>query len=121
VKENGRFLVNTGDFQISIPASKLGKVRKSIEIGEEVIFGIRPENIYHELSKDSPPEYEINVVVDVIEPMGSELIVSLATGKHILQAIIGPDTKAEIDQKIKVVIDMNKSHLFHRETEEAIY
>lgn len=122
VKEDGRFSVNTGDFQISIPASKEGKVRKSIEIGEEVIFGIRPENIYHESSaKDAAPECKVNAVVDVIEPMGSELIVSLATGKHILQAIMGPDTKAEIDQKIKVVIDMNKSHLFHRETEEAIY
>lgn len=122
VKEDGRFLVNTGDFQISIPPSKVDKVRESIEIGEEVIFGIRPEDIYHESSaKDTVPEDKVNAVVDVIEPMGSELIVSLATGKHILQAIMGPDTKAEIDQKIKVVIDVNKSHLFHRETEEAIY
>lgn len=121
IQEDRRVLVDTGDFRVPIPPSK--KADKLGErTGKEVIFGIRPENIYHELSaKDAPPEYKVNAVVDVIEPMGSELIVSLTTGKHLLQVVMSPDIQVEIDQKIRVIIDMNKAHLFDQETEQAIF
>jgi len=121
VQKDRRILVDTGDFQMPIPTSK--KVDKlEGKIGKKVIFGIRPENIYHESStKDAPREYKVNAVVDIIEPMGSELIVSLATGKHLFQAVMGPDTPIEVDRGTKIIIDMDKAHLFDRETEQAIY
>ncbi|NQS90180.1 ABC transporter ATP-binding protein [Patescibacteria group bacterium] len=121
LQEDRRILVDTGDFCIPIPTSKKTDKLKR-KIGKEVIFGIRPENIYYESStKPAPPEYKVNAIVDIIEPMGYELIICLTTGKHLLQAVMDSDTEIEVDQKIKVIIDMHKAHLFDRETEQAIY
>jgi len=122
IEDNGELFVDASDFRIPIPNQKIDKVRKNAEIGEKLIFGIRPEDIIRvERAKNVKSENKIETIIDVIEPMGSELILSLTTGKHIIQVTVDPDIHLKVDQKIVMVIDTNKMHLFKLDNEEAIF
>jgi multiple sugar transport system ATP-binding protein len=58
--------------------------------------------------------------VDVTELMGSEIIVYLLTGGKQVIARVDPRTRARVGIEMDVVVNMDNTHLFDRETEEAI-
>src|SRR5512143_1230482 len=65
-KDNGKLLVDTGDFTVAIPPKKAGPYEKAV--GNDIIFGIRPENIHD--SNFVPPNTDVvkvPVKVDVTE------------------------------------------------------
>ena len=43
-KDDGKVVVDTGDFVVPIPAKKVKPFESSV--GKDIIFGIRPENIH---------------------------------------------------------------------------
>ena len=90
-------------------------------LGKEVIFGIRPENIYDKLFIGSAaPENTITATVEVIEPMGSEVYLYLTTGIHSFVARVDAHDRAEVNQDLEVVFNMAKAHFFDCENEEVI-
>lgn len=120
-ERNGKLFVDVEDFAIEIPEKLADKVRTHSGSKGELILGVRPEGIRDKaLIKDAPPENTIKAMIDVIEPVGSELILTFTTGKHEFQAVVSPDTKATIGQKMEMIIDTDKVHLFAEETETAI-
>ena len=123
LKQDGRYIVDGGSFKVMIPETKDGG-RFDSYVGKAVVFGIRPEDIFDKaLSPLVKPTEEntIKAMVDVIEPMGAIVTMYLTCGKHSMIATIDAETKANEVQEIDVVLDMEKTHLFDRETEEAIY
>ncbi|MHB1001062.1 MAG: ABC transporter ATP-binding protein [Armatimonadota bacterium] len=121
-KENDRFLVDAGSFKVAIPADRNG-VDYDSYVGKSVVFGVRPEDIADKsLSAMIVPTADntIKATVDVIEPMGSAMTMYLKNGDHSLIGTIDAESKAKEGQEIELVIDMNKVHLFDKETEAAI-
>ena len=122
-KSGDRYVVDAGSFKVVIPKGKDGKRFESY-VGKPVVFGVRPEDIFDKaISQLVPPTEEntIKALVDVIEPMGAIVTMYLTTGKHSLVATIDAETKAEEAADTEFVFDMEKTHLFDKETEEAIY
>jgi len=90
-------------------------------LGEEVIFGIRSENIYDRLFvSEAPPENVVRVRTEVVEPMGSEVYLYLNTGNNTIVAKAGAHTRPEINSEIDVVFDMSKVHFFDKDTDQTI-
>jgi len=119
VKKDGRIYFNEGNFQVKT----IDAMAKALTpyIGKEVIFGIRPENIYDKLfASDAPPENTIKAVCEVIEPMGSEAYLYLNTGKSQLVARVGGHDKPAINQDMDLVFDMSKVYFFDRDTDITI-
>ncbi|UCE53637.1 MAG: hypothetical protein JSV31_31100 [Desulfobacterales bacterium] len=58
--------------------------------------------------------------VDVIEPIGSEIILIVNVGEHQLAAKVDPHTKAFLHEPIKLALNMNRMHLFDKETGKVI-
>jgi multiple sugar transport system ATP-binding protein len=60
-------------FTLAVPKTLIEAVRP--HVGKEVDFGIRPEDLYDRLFYNYPvlPHSSVNAVVDVAEPMGSEI------------------------------------------------
>jgi len=122
-KQDGRYVVDAGSFKVVIPESKDGKKFEPYA-GKPVVFGVRPEDMFDKaLSTLVKPGQEntIKAIVDVIEPMGPIVTMYLTIAKHSLVATIDAETKAKEGQELEVVLDMEKTHLFDKETEEAIY
>ncbi len=120
-KLDGNYFVDTGSFQVKIPEGRA----KNLEAyeGKSVMFGIRPEDIYDpDLAPFSNRDgNQVTVTVDVIEPMGSSLLVYLTAGKHPLIASCDANTKLKETETWQAVFDMQKAHLFDRDTTKAIF
>lgn len=84
-------------------------------IGQEVWFGIRPENIYlgqEELKSKDILAAKFNAKVEVIEPMGFEAYISLKTKEHSLMARVAMTKLPKFGENVELLFDMNKAHLF---------
>ncbi|SEP25521.1 carbohydrate ABC transporter ATP-binding protein, CUT1 family (TC 3.A.1.1.-) [Halogranum amylolyticum] len=111
-----------------------------VEASAEVTLGVRPEDVYQ---RDSAPVEEttdpIALQVDVVQPMGNELVVYLrpddssfgfdtqsenteapASGGNQLLMTTEPNAALEPGQSIEVVLDRQKIHLFDSETGTAL-
>jgi multiple sugar transport system ATP-binding protein len=81
------------------------------------ILGIRPEHIYDRALKDPFPNAEqFTAGVEVMEPIGAEVILLMKMGPERLTASVDPQTRAQPSAAIELLIDMNQMHLFDRET-----
>jgi len=89
--------------------------------GKETIFGIRPEDLYDKLFiAEAPPDSAVTAMVEVVEPMGSEIYLHLRAGQQALVARVNPQARPEVNQDIDVVFDMGKAHFFDPDTEQAV-
>lgn len=89
---------------------------------KEVIFGIRPEDIYDKIfAQDARPEFTITATVDIVEPMGSEIYLYLNAGNNSFVARVTNQDTATINQDLQIVFDMSKAHFFDPKTEMAIF
>jgi multiple sugar transport system ATP-binding protein len=119
IKKDGKLYFNEGTFQVKI-IDAMAKVMAPY-FGKEVIFGIRPEDIYDKLFvSEAPPENTIKATCEVIEPMGSEAYIYLNTGKNSLVAKVGGHDKPAINQDMDLVLDMSKVHFFDKDTDITI-
>ena len=88
---------------------------------KDVTFGIRPEDIADALPEDSRGRWEKSkAVVEVIEPLGAEIILELAAGQQNFTARVDPHSKSQLNQEVDVYFDMKKMHLFDPETQQVI-
>ena len=90
-------------------------------VGKELIFGIRPEDIYDKLfASVAPPENVVTATCEVVEPMGAEVYLYLNSGRHSFIAKVGAHNRPQVNQDMDLVFDMSKVHFFNKETEENI-
>ncbi len=117
--EDGRLHISDGSFQIPVPKA----FEKVLEpyVGQEVVFGIRPEDI-HSLQTATVirEKAKIQAQVEVVELMGSEVYLYLATQKNHLVARIESNDYPRAGQEAEVIFDMGKVHFFDKRTEEVI-
>jgi len=90
-------------------------------IGKPVVFGIRPEDVQDTLTVAMPdPGRTIEVKVEVSEPMGSETLLYLDSGVTSFIARVRPTDRFEVDQRVKVTLNIDKAHLFDATTEQVL-
>lgn len=90
-------------------------------VGQKVVLGIRPEDIYDKMFATlATPINTFKANVEVVEPLGSEVVLYLMIGGHNIVARVNPHTKAKVGQEMEVVFDLNKLHIFDLQTGEAI-
>jgi len=110
------------DIQIKIPEGKMKMLRDQNYIGEEVVLGIRPEEIHDELVFiQSTPDAKITATVDVAELMGAETYLYSKVNNQTFVARIDSRTDITGGEKIELAFDMNKAHFFNTKTQELIY
>ena len=114
----GSLGVSFGDnHTATFPSTKAKQLANERYIGKEVLFGIRPENI-----KLGAEGSGIKAKVDVVEHLGSETIVYAAVSGLDADVIVKIPTNYDIVEgmDVNLVFDMDKSHLFDVETNQAI-
>lgn len=119
VKKNDKFFFNEGKFMVRIQDEMREKLLSFL--GQEVTFGIRPEDIYDKLFVQyASPDNTISANCEVIEPMGAEVYLYLNSGKHSFIARVGGHDKPAVNQEMELVFDMSKVHFFNPKTEKII-
>jgi len=121
VEDNRSLYFKNGSISIQIPEGKAKILRAQNYIGQEVIFGIRPEDIHDELIfLESAPNATFTSTIDVAENMGSELYLYLTSGENSITARVKGRSELKRGQSVKLAFDMNKCHFFDAKSEIAI-
>jgi len=120
LKEGEDFYLDFAGTKLKIPQGKAqGKL--DAYVGKEVIAGIRPENMHDEESfMANSPESVLAAHVEVTELMGSETYLYLVINGLNFIARVNPRSTAKPNDDIKIGFDMEKLHLFDKETEKTI-
>lgn len=116
------YAIDGGCFKVKAPTDKAELLKEYV--GKDVVFGIRPEDIFDKNLANiiqATPENTAKAEVDVVEPMGPIVTMYLSCGGHSMVATIDAETKAKEDQEIELVFDMAKTHVFDKQTEMAVY
>lgn len=136
VEKAGGLILDSGTFSLDIPQARGKVLREMGYIGREVTLGIRPEDIYpekihHEVilgegvyRRTMYPEAGLTpllqAVVDEIENMGTESYLHVLAESHPLTVRVKGPADFRVGQTVRFVLDMNRSHFFDGNTEEAI-
>jgi multiple sugar transport system ATP-binding protein len=111
--------VEAAGIRLQVPAHKRNQVRPAL--GQDVIIGIRPEDIHHRSERQEAPEHmRASVGVSVIEPLGSELFVYLQSDGQEFTSRMPARAPVDTDHPVEVVFDTDKMHIFDRQTEQAL-
>ncbi len=110
---------NEENFEIRVPDSMIPQVEPYV--GRDVILGIRPEDIHDKMdAANASPESTISATVEVIEPLGAEAFLYLTTGKSPFIAKVFSYEQIEVNQDIELVFNIQKAHIFDKETERCL-
>jgi multiple sugar transport system ATP-binding protein len=112
-------LVDTGDFKVQIPA-EFAKPYKELS-GRDVIFGIRPENVFDpEFASSNIHGEKVNAKVEITELMGNETLLYLTSKSYSFVGRVDPRSKLRVGSSTQLLFDMSKFHIFDAQTEKAI-
>ncbi|MBC2850031.1 sn-glycerol-3-phosphate ABC transporter ATP-binding protein UgpC [Cetobacterium sp. 8H] len=119
-KDDSTYIELSNKDKLKLPKEKAEKVCN--DIGKEVWFGIRPENIGNENMVLNENDRPLSGKINIVEEMGNEEFIYFMLGEVQYTARIPVDklTTASFNQKENFYFDMNKCHLFDIETEKNL-
>ena len=123
VEKDGNVYLEFAGTSVTMPADKAKVLKEEGYIGKEVIFGIRPEDVYEDgdhVKAAIAGGYALNAEVDMYELLGSDVILYFYVGENKFTAIVDPATSARTGDKVTFALDVNKMHIFDKETEMII-
>lgn len=115
-KEDKKCILKTPELEMDF--TEHVKLFDRYEVGHKFLLGIRPEDIF--LHKDIEKTTGIIGVIQLIENVGDEKIVSLKINDKILKSIVGKEKILEYGQKVHIEINKDKIHLFDIESNKRI-
>jgi len=114
---NGRLTAKNAGLQLEVPASHTERLRS--HVGREVTIGIRPENL-HVATDSDPAGLTFPSKVEVVEQLGSEILLDVRVGDDTMVAAVDPTTRARVQDQIHLAVNPARLHFFDAKTEVAI-
>ena len=107
---------------IALPAEKSKKLIAGGYDGKVVTFGIRPENVHdsEEFIAQSNPKSVFESTVRVYELLGAEVYLYFDLEQFPITARVAPSTSSRPGDNIKFAFEIDKIHVFDKETEQVI-
>ena len=119
--KNGKVYATFKGFSILVPEGIIKRLKDPSYVGKEIVLGIRPEDLHDEqVFLEAYPEAVVEAKVEVTELMGPETFLYLDVNGVSLTARVDPRTRAKAGDVIKIGFDINKLHMFDKETEMTI-
>jgi multiple sugar transport system ATP-binding protein len=106
-----------GGFLIAVPPSSRSALERYR--GQPVTLGIRPEDI-RESSPGDPKESQVDAVVEVVEPLGNEILIDVKIGPNPMVARVPPTSRLRMHERVRLSLDPERLHFFDAKTEQAI-
>ena len=112
--------LNVDGNAIKLPAWKAKKLIDGGYAGKTVIMGVRPENLTDEEDKVAASDATLEAKIEVYELLGAEVYLYFTVAGANMTARVNPRTTARTGDTVKFAIDVDKIHVFDKETELTI-
>jgi len=110
-----------GGHSIPLPPAKSKKLIEGGYDGKVVTFGIRPEDVYDsEMFIETSPQSVFESTVKVYELLGAEVFLYFDLADFPITARVDSRTTSRPGDTIKFALDIEKIHVFDKETEQVI-
>ena len=113
----GRAVAEAPGLKIVLPDAPAARARG--KAGRKATLGIRPEDIHVATPADSA-DHCFDTNVEVVEQLGSEILLDTRAGDALMVASIDPTMKVRAHDKLRLALNPARLHLFDAETEAAI-
>lgn len=119
VKEAGDVFFTTTDKRIYLPQELVDRIHVDIQ-GQEVLLGIRPENIHYQATAED--ENTVTVLAKNVEQIGSDTFVyfDLESAKRECAARFNPPRMVPIETEVHISLDLTRALLFDKESQQTI-
>jgi multiple sugar transport system ATP-binding protein len=115
--ENGGLWAVSDGIRLKLPAAIMERLGPFA--GREVTFGIRPEDL--RIANDGDPaELNLDAEVEVVERLGSEILLDVAVGPVTMVASVEPTVGARVHDRLRLAVNPHRVHFFDNESEAAI-
>ena len=115
-EENGKIIADEGDFKIKLEGAIADSMRAYTN--KDVLFGIRPEDLAY--VKSAKAGETIDSKVEVVEPLGAEILLYVSTKEHQIIIRVPPQLEFKVGDTAFFKPAVDKIHFFDIETEKAI-
>ena len=120
-KAGSDITLSFGGHTVALPAAKGKGLEEGGYIGKTVTLGIRPEDLHDEEAfLEANPKSIFQAEIRVYEMLGSEVLLYFDIDDANFTAKVNPRTTARPGDSIKVAMDLDKVHIFDKETEKVI-
>jgi len=118
-KRNAGFFFEERSFAVRLPPRLESYLISYLE--REIVMGVRPEHFLLPGKVSSIAETApVKAKVEVVEPMGNEIYVYLATEKTSFVAKIEVQAKPRVGQEMELYFALDRVHFFDSQTDETI-
>jgi multiple sugar transport system ATP-binding protein len=114
---NGTIFLETTGLRTKVPAEKASALKAYK--GQPLTLGIRPEDLRVGSGTDSS-DLAFDAVVEVVEPLGSEILLNVSVGGQSVVCRVEPSVKARPHEKIRMAFVPERIHFFDTKTEAVI-
>jgi multiple sugar transport system ATP-binding protein len=114
---NGQILAEAQGFRLTVPPAKAAALRAYK--GQQVAFGVRPEDVHVATGADAA-HHSFDATVEVVEPLGSEILLDVRIGRGTIVARVEPSVRVKVHETVKLAVNADKLHFFDAKTEQAI-
>jgi multiple sugar transport system ATP-binding protein len=104
-------------FRLQVPSRFEERMRG--RVGSRVTLGVRPEAL-HVANGSDPAGYLLDTSVDVLEPLGNEILVNFRAGGAAMVARVDPSVRLKAHDPVRMALDPERLHFFDSKTEAAI-
>jgi multiple sugar transport system ATP-binding protein len=115
-RENGRSVVQIGDFSLT-PHPLMQRILSGYD-GKSIIVGIRAENME---TLASPAEDALKASVLVVEPLGSQNLLTVAFGTHRIKVSTHPSFETHADADVWLRFPADNIRWIDPDTKRALY
>ena len=115
--ENGALWAESEDLRIKVPAPIVPRLGRYA--GMEATLGVRPEDLRIAGAGDDQ-DLSFDVGVEVVERLGSEILLDVAAGSTTMVASVEPTVTAKVHETLRLAINPDRMHFFDNRTEAAI-
>ena len=119
VENNGGLTVRLSD-QLSLPLPADRVARYRAHTGQELILGLRPEDIIEKRGELPPGRAGFDVLLDVVEPMGMETMVYFIVEGVEVSGRVNPNAAGKAGETMKLVGDLNHMHLIDPRADQVL-
>jgi multiple sugar transport system ATP-binding protein len=114
---NGSLIVENAGLCIKLPDETARRLRG--HIGREILLGVRPEDLSVASAADSDRSC-FDAVIEVIEQLGSEILLDMKVGGDVMVASVEPSVRVRVRDKLRIAMRSSRLHVFDANTEAAI-
>jgi multiple sugar transport system ATP-binding protein len=119
---DGALWAEAEGLRVKVPAHLAARLRA--QSATRLTLGVRPEalrlaNGANE-GADEGADYSFATSIDVVEPLGNEILLNFRTGGVPMVARVDPAARVKAHENVRVALDPERLHFFDANTEAAL-